>query len=211
MAMTRYKNVVQNGTKRYYNFICRTRTENTDACSSKNLHEEELREILWDTLQHEIALADDLRKLVQQYNRSAGAVSREDTLHRETAAAQQVLDRAKMLHDGLFQNYADKLVTEQEYVEMRAQYRLDMERARARLKELEQQRQAEECRTSQNPWLIACGQFQMETELTEDMVHALIDRIEVDSYNHVTVILRYRDEYHTLLQLLQDSGEAAMV
>ena len=51
----------------------------------------------------------------------------------------------------------------------------------------------------------------METELTEDMVHALIDRIEVDSYNHVTVILRYRDEYHTLLQLLQDSGEAAMV
>lgn len=209
--MTRYKNVVQNGTKRYYSFICRTRTENTDACSSKNLHEAELREILWDTLQHEIALADDLRKLVQQYNRSAGAVSRENTLHRETAAAQQVLDRAKMLHDGLFQNYADKLVTEQEYVEMRAQYRSDMERARARLKELEQQRQAEECRTSQNPWLIACGQFQMETELTEDMVHALIDRIEVDSYNHVTVILRYRDEYNTLLQLLQDSGEAALV
>ena len=48
-------------------------------------------------------------------------------------------------------------------------------------------------------------------ELIVEAVGTLIDRIEVDSYNHVTVILRYRDEYHTLLQLLQDSGEAALV
>ena len=44
--------------------------------------------------------------------------------------------------------------------------------------------------------------------MTEDMVHALIERIEVDGANHVSVTLRYQDEYRALVQLLEESGEA---
>ena len=40
------------------------------------------------------------------------------------------------------------------------------------------------------------------------MAHALIERVEVDAENHVSVILRYRDEYRALLQLLKAEGEA---
>lgn len=117
-------------------------------------------------------------------------------------------DRAKLLHDSLFQSYADKLMTEREYTETRTQYRADMEKARARLKELEHQRQAGERQTTQNPWLTACSRFQTETGLTADMAHALIERVEIDAENHVSITLRYRDEYNALTQLLEKDGEA---
>ena len=207
-TMTRYKNVINKGTRLLYTYICRTHASDPLSCPKKNLHETDLTEILWDTLQREIALADDLDKLVRQYSRSAKAVSQEDAVKREITAAKQALERAKMLHDSLYQNYADKLMTEQEYTEMKRQYRSDMERAQARLEMLERQQEDARHQTTENTWLTTCVQYRQETALTEGMAHALIERVEVDAENHVSVILRYRDEYRALLQLLKAEGEA---
>ena len=91
---------------------------------------------------------------------------------------------------------------------MRRQYRSDMESAQARLDELEQQQQESRRQTTDNPWLTSYNQFKEEQELTEAMAHALIERVEVDAQNHVSITLRYRDEYRALLQLLEAAGEA---
>ena len=146
--------------------------------------------------------------------------------------------------------HADKLMSEREYTEMKRQYRSDMERAQARLDELEQRQKDERQQTMENPWLTACGQFREEQALTAaptypnpqpvrspavtcpkeaqsasshgntslggqfreeqaltaDMAHALIERVEIDAENHVSITLRYRDEYNALLRLLAAEG-----
>ena len=91
---------------------------------------------------------------------------------------------------------------------MKRQYRSDMEQAQVRLDELEQRQREERQQTAENPWLAACGQFKEETALTEAMAHALIERVEIDAEDHVSITLRYRDEYGALLQLLTVAGEA---
>lgn len=206
-TMTRCKRVTNKGTHLYYSYICRTHSDDPASCQKKNLHETELKEILWDTLRREIAMADNLDKLVRLYSRSAKAVSQETAVKREISKVRQALDRARMLYDSLFQNYADKLMTEQEYVEMKEKYRSDMEAAQARLEVLEQQQKQNRRQTVDNPWLTTYAQYRQETELTEDMAHALIERIEVDAKNHVSITMRYRDEYRALLQLLESEGE----
>ena len=207
-TMTRYKNVTNKGRNLFYNYICRTHASNPASCPKKNLHERELKEILWDTLRREIALAENLDKLARQYSQSAKAVSQEAAVKREITTVKQSLERAKMLYDSLYQNYADKLMTEREYTEMKERYRSDMERAQACLETLEQQQKDARRQTVENPWLTACGQYRQETELTEAMAHALIERVEVDAENHVSITLRYRDEYRALLQLLETEREA---
>ena len=207
-TMTRYKNVRNKGAHLYYTYICRTHADNPVSCPKKNLHETELKEILWDTLRREISLAENLDKLMRQYSRSAKAVSQETAVKREIAAAKQALDRVTMLYDSLYQNYVDKLMTEREYTEMKKKYRSDMDRAKARLEVLAQQQKEGRRHTTENPWLTACGQFRQETELTEAMAHALIERVEVDTKNRVSITLRYRDEYRALLQLFEAEGEA---
>lgn len=206
-TMTRCKRVTNKGTHLYYSYICRTHSDDPASCQKKNLHETDLKKILWDALRREIAMADNIDKLVRQYSRSAKAVSQEASVKREINNVRQALDRARMLYDSLFQNYADKLMTEQEYVEMKQKYRSDMEAAQARLEVLEQQQKQNRRQTADNPWLTTCAQYRQETELTEDMAHALIERIEVDAENHVSITMRYRDEYRALLQLLESEGE----
>ncbi|NCE66491.1 hypothetical protein D1159_18480, partial [Pseudoflavonifractor sp. 524-17] len=209
--LVRYKNVNGSTGRRYYVYICQSHSNDPASCPKKYFHEARLIEILWDTLQHEIALAENLDKLVRQYSKSARAAGREAAVQREIAAAKQSLSRAEMLHDSLYQNYAGKLMSEREYTEMKQQYRSDMERAQARLDELEQRQRTERQQTTENPWLTACGQFKEERALTEAMAHALIERVEIDAENRVSVTLRYRDEYNALLRLLEAEGEAGPV
>ncbi len=129
-------------------------------------------------------------------------------MEHEVTTVKQALSRAKMLYDSLYQNYADKLMTEREYTEMKQKYRSDMERAQARLEALEQQQKDTRHQTTENPWLTTCIQYRQETELTEGMAHALIERVEVDAGNRVSIVLRYQDEYRALLQFLVSEGEA---
>ncbi len=209
--LVRYKSVTNNGKNLYYVYICPSHTADLSSCPKKYFHEMKLIEILWDALQREVALAEDVDKLVRQYSRSAKAVGQETAVKREVAAAKQSLDRAKMLYDSLYQNYADKLMTEREYTEMKRQYRADMDRAQARLDELERHQRERRRQATENPWLTACGQFKEEQALTEAMAHALIERVEVDGKNHVSITLRYRDEYRALLQLLEAEGKVMSV
>lgn len=201
--LTRYKSVTSNGRKLSYVFICPTHSADLASCPKKYIHETELKAVLWDTLRDEIALAESLSKRVQQYSRSAKAAGRDQMLDREITAAKQGFARAERLYDSLYQNYVDKLMSEQEYMEMKRQYRTDMEQAQVRLEELNRQRQEERQKTEENPWLTACKQYQEATKLTAEMAHALIDRVEIDAENRVSIHLRYQDEYHSLAKLLE--------
>lgn len=209
--MVRYKDVSRKSKTVTYAYICLTHMENPVSCPNKYIHETELKELLWDTLQRDITLAGDVEKLMRQHGSSPATHIHEVTLKQEMNAAQKSLNRAELLHNRLFQDYADKIMSEQEYTELRTQYRAEIMAARERLKELEWQHQDWESKTTKNPWLTSFGQFRSESELTEAMAHALIQRIEVDGANHVSITLRYRDEYRALLQILEDKGKAVAV
>lgn len=205
--LVRYKSVTSRGTNLYYVYICPSHADDPSACPKKYFHETKLMRILWDTLRCEIALAVDLERQVRQYRRSAKAAEQDAVLKREIAEAKQQLDRAGMLYDSLYPNYIAKIMSEREYMELKQQFQTDMDRAQARIEELERRQQAMLRQTSGNPWLAVCGQYRQEEALTEDMAHALIERVEIDAGNHVSVTLRYQDEYRILAELLSDGKE----
>jgi len=206
--MIRYKSVSEKCGHVYYSYICRTHYEDPASCPKKYLLETELKEILWETLRREIQTAVDMETLLKRHTHSTKAADREAALRQELSSAQKALERAETLYDGLYQSYVDRLMSEGEYMELKRQYKADMEQARNRLEDAEQGLQREKQRSDKNPWLISFEKFQGETELTEEMAHALIERVEVDAENHVSVTLRYRDEYRDLLRLMEDGGEA---
>lgn len=200
--MMRYKSVSEKCGHVYYTYICRSHAENPDSCPKRNLHETALMEVLWDCLQREIALAGNIASLAKQYDNSAEFTSQKEILKRRILSAKQALSRYNRLYDSLYQNYVDKLMDEQEYTEMKRQYRSDMEQVQAQAEQLEQQLSSLSAQTVGNPWLMNFTQFAQETQLTESMAHALIQRIEVDAQERIAIHLRYRDEYADLVRLL---------
>ena len=138
----------------------------------------------------------------KKYVRSPAVIDRKSELERSLSSAKQALSRYKRLHDSLYQNYVDGLMGELEYAEMKRQYQAEAERAQAQVEQLERQIADISAQTSSNPWLQNFTQFAVETELSEEMAHALIQRIEVDKDEYITIQLKYRDEYAELAALL---------
>ena len=207
--MVRYKNVTNKGTHLYYVYICQTHHADITACPKKYLHETKLKEILWAALQGEIELCADTQKLVDEFAHSTITVHQSNVLERQITAAERNLARSKSLFDSLYQNYVDRLMDEREYMELKAKYRADMEKAQAQILELESRKARQEYQTVGNPWLKSFAAFAGEDMLTEEIAHALIQRVEIYTDNRVEVALRYRDEYQTLKRLL-DGAEGAV-
>ncbi len=207
--LVRYKQVTNKGTNLYYIYICRTHHADITACPKKYLHETKLKEILWAALQHEIKLCGDTQKLMEEYGHSSAAARQSDMLGHMIATAERRLIRSKSLFDSLYQNYVDRLMDEREYMELRNQYRAEKEQAQVEIANLESQQAEQKRRTVNNPWLKIFGQFHMETGLTEELAHALIERVEVYSDSRVEITLKYQDEYQALKRLL-DGAEGAV-
>lgn len=199
--LVRYKSVTLKGTKVAYIFICPSHSDDPSRCPKKYIHEEELIAILWKTLKQQFELAGEMSKWIREWNRSEEFIGIDKTTQRETSAIKQTLERFGMLYDSLYPNYVNQLMTEQEYSELKRQYRQEIEQAEAKLDELKLQKISRIERTEDNRWLTACGHFEAETQLTEEMAKALIDRVEIDADNNLTVTFRYRDEYRLLTLL----------
>ena len=195
------------GKRLHYTYVCRSHIEDPDSCPTGGFREADLKAVVWAAIQHEISLTEDLSKLAQQYDNSSDAASQKQAENREITAAIRAQQRASMLYDSLYQNYVDKLMTEREYADMKRKYRADMERAKARLAELEQRKQGRRSQTTQNIWLTTYSRFRDETELTEEMTHALIECVEIGAGKQISVTLRYRDEYRALAALLITEGQ----
>ncbi len=204
--LTRYKQVTH-GKHLYYTYICPTHHADSTACPRKYLYETKLKEVLWGTLRREIQLAENVGKLVKVYEHSPAILESKSALEQELRKASQALERYKTLHDSLYENYVDGLMDEWEYTEMKRQYRSQMEQAQARLDELEQQKASRARQTTRNLWLTACSHFADETGLTEEITHALIQRVEVDASGYISITLRYQDEFQNLVSILQTAGK----
>ncbi len=210
-SLTRYKSVTCKGTKKTYFYVCPSHAEDPDACPKKYMPEDALLEILWDTLQSQIRQAVDMSGKVIDARKSKKQADADAELEREVAAAAQELKRAEALYEGLYPMYAvDRALTEHEYVQMRQEYRARMERAEKAIEDIEKKKKERAALMEENPWLHACAPFSRETGITEEMAHALIERVEVSADNSVSIRLRWQDEYKMLADFLESEQGAAL-
>jgi hypothetical protein len=49
--------------------------------------------------------------------------------------------------------------------------------------------------TPSNKWLTTVSRFMDAKELTSEMAHALIERVEISNYDNVAITFKFRNEY----------------
>ena len=126
--LVRYKNV-SHEKKLWYTFICQTHTNDITSCPKKNIREDVLIPMLLQAIQTQIALAADMEALIRRVNSSPKYRKQTATLQGRLDAAKKALTRYNGLYDSLYQNYVDKLMTEQEYMTLKRRYKEEAEEA----------------------------------------------------------------------------------
>ena len=200
--LVRYKNV-SHEKKLWYTFICQTHTNDITSCPKKNIREDVLIPMLLQAIQTQIALAVDMEALIRRVNGSPKYRKQAATLQGKLDAAKKSLMRYNGLYDSLYQNYVDKLMTEQEYMTLKRRYKAEAEEAERLIETLTCQQAAEAAHTPENPFFTAFGSFRDADTLTREMAQALIQRIYVDGNSNIEIVFRYRDEYKELCTYLE--------
>lgn len=200
--LVRYKNV-SHEKKLWYTFICQTHTNDITSCPKKNIREDVLIPMLLQAIQTQIALAVDMEALIRRVNGSPKYRKQAEALQGKLDAAKKSLMRYNGLYDSLYQNYVDKLMTEQEYMTLKRRYKAEAEEAERLIETLTCQQAAEAAHTPENPFFTAFGSFRDADTLTREMAQALIQRIYVDGNSNIEIVFRYRDEYKELCTYLE--------
>ena len=165
--------------------------------------------MLSELLKKQTCLAGELSAKAAAVRLSAGWEVENKSLEKEYGNARKELERLRMLYDSLYPMYADeKALTEQEYMRMKQDYRMRIGNAEKVLGDLEEKKRERAAQLDGNPWLNACTAYQNETEVTEEMAHALISRIEIHADKSISVSLRWQDEFRKLVQVLEAEGGA---
>lgn len=207
-----YKGKVwDNGKKKlcYYSYVCPSHERDTESCSVKSIREDTLLEMLWELLKKQTDLAEKLGVEASEIRSSAEWAAENAEAEREYNNTRKNLERLRMLYDSLYPMYADeKALTEQEYMQMKQDYRMRIGQAEKTLETMEEKKRARAVRTEENPWLKACAAYRKETGVTEEMAHALISRIEVHADKSISVSFRWEDEFRKLAEALEKEGDA---
>lgn len=202
--LVHHKSVTCKGTKVTYFYICPTHEQNPETCPRKYQPETELLAVLWESVRRQIELAGNLTKQLEKLHHSLQVDNMELVWKQKAEAAMQAKKRAQTLYDSLYPMYAeDKILTEQEYIQMKQTYQVQIEQAQKLWEQVEEKRKAHVVQTIKNPWLVSFTKAARESNLTEELVHQLISRIEIDKNHQISILFRYQDEYCRLLQFLE--------
>jgi DNA invertase Pin-like site-specific DNA recombinase len=185
-----------------YSFICPVKRKNlgTD-CSPKLVGETYLYKGVLESIKKEVKLAVNLSALVERLNKLRSADNPEISITKRIAKLQTELKRLTSLKASLYENYVDKLLTEDEYIFSKQKYTKQMEEAKQRLEYLQEESVTHtKTLTPQNKWLQAFKRFTDHDELSSEMIHTLIDHITVCGNNDFHIVWNFRNEYEAICE-----------
>jgi hypothetical protein len=180
-----------------YRFMCNV-YENVDknACTKKQLLEDDLREALYSCIIKQINLTVNISRIMQDIKKEQSHIKQSNTLDKKIEELKQKLQQNQRYRGSLRKDYVDGVINEQDYINMKSEYEEEENTFQNDLDLLESNKLQNDIMLSGESKCIAeFRKFENECHLSTQMVSALIERIEVINYNKIIVRFKYRDEF----------------
>lgn len=208
--MVRYKEVYNKGKNVAYLFICPLHSMHLNECANAGgLHEEKLKEIVFDVLRSQMELLADAEEIIRRVSKSSGLRERRTELAERIAAAEERLRKIKANRMTLFENYISQIVSKADFEYFTASYDTEEQNLTAELTVMNGELAAlPEHTAKDNKWYAAYYKFRDRKELSRLMPTELVEKIYIDSDKSVRVMLKYQDEMRKLFSLAQEGGNA---
>lgn len=144
----------------------------------------------------------DTEDSARQKNAKADSVRKYDVYGKEAGRIERELQRTTEVKAGIFEDYKDGLIDEEQYAEISGKYAVKVKELSARLDEMlkAQADYSREYRVD-GGWKAAVERFRNEQELTREMAEAFVDKVLVYEDGSVRVHLKYDKELKDLLSL----------
>jgi len=176
-------------------FVCR-QSEILKVCPKKYIYETDVNRAVYEAIRNELQKCAKITTIIDKLNAESGHKSRIAKFDAEIEDTQMQLRRILQLRQAIFEDFASKVITEQEYDYAISSYDADTDKQQLRL-ELAKSKKDDfsQSTTKPNKWMVAFSKFIDNEELTAEMAQALIQRVVISNRNMVEVVFRFRDEF----------------
>ena len=192
------------GTRHVNKFYrCKTYLDTTKkGCTNHKVSLEAVNRAVYDAIHEHMRLCVDTEEMVKRKNAGADGMRRYDVYGKEADRIKRELQRTAEVKAGIFEDYKDGLIDEEQYGEISGKYAVKVKELSARLGEMErtQAEYSKEYRVD-GGWKAAVERFLGERELTKEMAEAFVDKVLVHEDGSLDVCLKYDRELEGLLSL----------
>ncbi len=192
------------GTRHINKFYrCKTYLDTTKkGCTNHKVSLETVNRAVYDAIHEHMRLCVDTEDAERRKNAGADSVRKYDVYGKEAGRIKRELQRTAEVKAGIFEDYKDGLIDEEQYTEISRKYAVKIKELSARLDEMlkAQAEYSMEYRVD-GGWKAAVERFRNERELTREMAEAFVDKVLVYEDGSVRVHLKYDKELKDLLSL----------
>lgn len=189
----------------YYKYICQTYQHLKEkGCVRKRLDKKDVERAVEETLRMHIKLFLDSRQILERLNREQKA---DGGFRKEIREAENRKKRAESMSASLYNDYADGLLNESDYLYAKEKYLKQTDEEAQKILELQETERRHRTGSRKEGRLEALVQEYRDFEnLTEEVIHAFISEIFAYSDGRLEIRFRFEDEFKELLDVAEERG-----
>ena len=195
--------------KVYHDYIC----PNSEAygkkfCKKKKIKLQDLEEAVEAALRMHMNLFLDTKEVLQRLNRTTQAKQIKTDYRRQITDTKNRLERAQSMNSNLYNDYADGLLSERDYLFAKQKYVKEAENLTQKLSELAAMQTTYEAEyAGSQDFAKVMEQYAGFGELTSEIVHALISRIVFFGEGRIEIEYAFADELKAFVELKEGREE----
>ena len=188
--------------KRYIYYQCSGSKQNKGSCTSHNLRDEKLYNIVRNALQMQIQIVMEEAEFVESIRQAQQEPYRVRRIERQIRQLTAEKAHTQGIKEKLYGDYAEEILTREDFLNYNELYSKRIEEYDRKIEELEAEQRNLQTAPNAYPFLDVYRKYRKLEEITRPMVVELIEKIEVYEGNRVEITFRFHDEIADLLEEL---------
>lgn len=195
--------------KVYYDYICpNSESYGEQFCKKKKIKMQDLEAAVEAALRMHLKLFLDTKEVLQRLNRTAQAKQIKTDYRRQITDTKNRLERAQSMNSKLYNDYADGLLSERDYLFAKQKYVKEAENLTQKLSELATMQNTYDAEyTGSQDFAKVMEQYAGFEELTSEIVHALISRIVFFGEGRIEIEYAFADVLKAFVELVESREE----
>ncbi len=177
-------------------------------CTNHKVSLDAVNKIVFGTIHEHMNVCIDKEETVRRMNAKTNNLKKYDIYGKEADRIRKELQKTTEVKAGIFEDYRDKLIDEEQYVQISGKYADKIKELTARLDEMlkAQAAYSREYHIDEE-WKEVVEKYLNKRKLTREMVEAFVDKVVVHEDARVDVYLKYDDVLNDL-KILSAEREA---
>ena len=178
-------------------------------CFNHFIRQDTLNEKVFNIIRDQLQVALDYEKLLKAMQGGAGEASVREKHKAAVSSIKLKLNALKKKRAGLYESYDEGILNEEEYAFAKQTYEEQYEVLSRLLNEaVERRERFLESISPENKWLTMMRGVAGMTELTQELVDTIIEKVLVYGGGRIEVVLNYNDVFNAMCECAEQMKEA---